>query len=321
MTLILTALNYGGVVQVVDRLLTRSTPAGLQRFDPNANKTIVLATRDALLSIAYTGLAFLEGVPTDEWLVRTITHKPIARGSDNVRPATISFVDSATWPDLGLVVNRLSDGLALAFTRLNPPDWREMPLTIIAAGWLLYRRRVPRPVAVTIAKAKGIAPVVTQWMPRYIGRRTYLAALPFGQMPKSEHSELLRQVAEVPMDQAEPILVKGLRSVSAREGTVGDQVTCVTISPPQYGSARVRYDSLKPDFARVTIRGRDLKVPVAFTPWILTPGMIEAPSIVSGPTTSQRQVGPWTLDLGGGPSDEESGLLALHFSQQRPRQP
>jgi hypothetical protein len=66
MTLIITLATADKVVQASDRRLT--LPDG-SVFDDEANKAICAGCKDAHFCIAYTGLAFVEGKKTDEWLI------------------------------------------------------------------------------------------------------------------------------------------------------------------------------------------------------------------------------------------------------------
>ena len=62
MTLILSLASSWFTLQVSDRLVTQ---AGKQ-FDPIANKNILYIGPDGIISLGYTGLAHLDGIPTDQ---------------------------------------------------------------------------------------------------------------------------------------------------------------------------------------------------------------------------------------------------------------
>ncbi len=62
MTLILSLASSWFTLQVSDRLVTQ---AGKQ-FDPIANKNILYIGPDGIISLGYTGLAYLDGIPTDQ---------------------------------------------------------------------------------------------------------------------------------------------------------------------------------------------------------------------------------------------------------------
>src|SRR5437867_2015050 len=61
MTPIVSLASRRYVLQVGDRLVTRAA----HPFDPFSNKAVIYFARDAVVSISYTGLAYLESLPTD----------------------------------------------------------------------------------------------------------------------------------------------------------------------------------------------------------------------------------------------------------------
>lgn len=69
MTLIITVATRQKVIQASDRRLTR--PDG-SFFSDDANKAVCIGCKDAYFCIGYTGLAFIEGMKTDEWLVESL---------------------------------------------------------------------------------------------------------------------------------------------------------------------------------------------------------------------------------------------------------
>jgi hypothetical protein len=78
MTQILTSASWGGACQVSDRLVTVDGSA----FDPAANKSIVIGAKDGIAALSYTGLAFLGGVPTDQWLAELLLKAGVETGND-----------------------------------------------------------------------------------------------------------------------------------------------------------------------------------------------------------------------------------------------
>jgi hypothetical protein len=68
MTLILTFASPFYVLQVSDRLVTVSG----KEFDAVANKNVIYLARDADATIGYTGRAFVDRVPTDQWIAEKL---------------------------------------------------------------------------------------------------------------------------------------------------------------------------------------------------------------------------------------------------------
>ena len=69
MTLIIARASPTGALMVSDR---RVTTSGIL-FDPDANKTILFADRNAVVAIGYTGMAYIGSLPTDQWLASALT--------------------------------------------------------------------------------------------------------------------------------------------------------------------------------------------------------------------------------------------------------
>lgn len=67
MTLIITALTANKIIQASDRRLTRFADGSI--FDDEANKAVCVRCKDAYFSMAYTGLAAINSIRMDEWLV------------------------------------------------------------------------------------------------------------------------------------------------------------------------------------------------------------------------------------------------------------
>src|SRR3546814_6108171 len=83
MTLVLTAMTPRYVVQAADRLLTK----GAAVHDAMANKTIIYRTRDGVMVLSYSGIAYLSRQPMDEWIAEQLWGDAIGRGPDGCGPA------------------------------------------------------------------------------------------------------------------------------------------------------------------------------------------------------------------------------------------
>jgi len=54
---------------------SRSGPAKKDPYDHLANKTLILVATDGIITMSYTGDAFVARTPTDQWLAEAITGK------------------------------------------------------------------------------------------------------------------------------------------------------------------------------------------------------------------------------------------------------
>jgi hypothetical protein len=71
-TLIVSAAANGVAFQVSDRLVSLHHRGLLTAYDDMANKNVVVIARDALLTIGYTGVAYLRAVPTDRFMAEAV---------------------------------------------------------------------------------------------------------------------------------------------------------------------------------------------------------------------------------------------------------
>jgi hypothetical protein len=119
-TLVLTAACPGFVVQVADRRLTLSNRPSAAPYDEFANKTVVYRPTDGVVTMGYSGLAYIDGLPTDEWLVQVLTGSEIHRDADDGRPAGVAMGRVANHWDLGRAVREIEGRSARACLRAIP---------------------------------------------------------------------------------------------------------------------------------------------------------------------------------------------------------
>ncbi|HKO14424.1 MAG TPA: hypothetical protein VJV22_20815, partial [Acidobacteriaceae bacterium] len=75
MTLITGIVNLRGAIHVSDRLTTLLSNG--RPFDPLANKTIIYLCDGAVVTIGYTGIAYISGRPTDVWIAEQLVGQDI----------------------------------------------------------------------------------------------------------------------------------------------------------------------------------------------------------------------------------------------------
>jgi hypothetical protein len=149
MTLILTLVTPFHVLQVSDRLVTtQSRTLGARTFDAFANKNLVFFARNALVTIGYTGLAYIDGAPTDHWLAEQLLDLslPLEFG------ARMRTGPEVRLEDIGRVVERVRTRLISTFTRVGTPSVLQ---TFVFAGIQWNRRRTIRPMASIVSNSRG----------------------------------------------------------------------------------------------------------------------------------------------------------------------
>jgi hypothetical protein len=325
MTLILTQASLRYVLQVSDRLVTQEK----KEFDPRSNKTIIYLARDALVSIAYSGRAYLDGTPTDQWIAEMLAGEPLRR--DN--RGGIQFGPLRRRLDIGQSIELLRTELGSAFARL-PRSTTPPTLQIIVAGWQ-WGRKQARPIATHVVKLDASPPVFRiEPLPRYWhfrqpeDRSLKLNAVGLSLVPRRnplsgdevrKTFERLLQTNPSP-DDSTHVLIDTIRLAASKQPRiVGEDCMCVYLPPPSSRFAQVVFVS--PQEQRVMVTGGRWQevLPATFSPWVIGPGLAAAPSIVVG--TISLPLGPFTVKITAPTVTDDTGIQAVWSSQRRPLDP
>jgi hypothetical protein len=312
-TLILAQASRLFALQVSDRLATRSGKV----FDPTFNKNVLFVARDAIVAFGCTGLAYLEGRTTDQWVAEVLFGQRIEDAT-----ATLRSGDARTWVHIGPAVQRLGKRMREALRPLErSAEAKQARIEILGVGWQWSRRKPPRPIMLGVKKAPGSGTVETWYGPREMGRKFLTAATPDEDLRQTEAEAMRAGLrGDSSADSAEGVLVKTIRRVAKRSPYVGPDCLSILIPPPSVGWARVRYLPLSA--TSVTIRDSSGRVrqslPAAFSPWIVSRGLLHAPSVL---------IGQMVLNLGGfvvhleAPEPKGPGLRAVMSRVRRRPEP
>jgi len=274
-TLHLALLTGGVVTQVGDRLLTTSSGATAEPWDPCANKTLVVLGDNFSGILSYAGLAHLSGKSTDERLAEAIWGRPLKEG-------TRGGLATAFAPRVPLRLGDVLKAVEMVLKRdllrqLGPA--RKQGLSVMATGWTWQRRaqfghgRV-RPFA-TILRHSGktgtgvkSSSTPRQW--RW-DRLRYTARIGAN---LGRHLDDLRKTAtEVSGTErdAELALVDQVRKFASTPygGTVGRDCMAVSIGRNQDLNVCFYRDPLVPGSS-------------AYTPFLIGEEMLVPPAIVRG---------------------------------------
>ena len=290
MTLHLTRISESYILQVSDRLVS----GGIQ--DPIANKNIIYWARDAIVSIAYTGLAYEfslsdRNIPTDEWIAGILWGKPIPRLTDENRPPTICYSKIERWLDIGQSMIFLRDQLQNSLEKL-PKSYKKLPFLLIAAGWQEKRRGRILPIFIVIEKKNDSSTFVIRRPQRYwyFGKKVGLDASPKGYVTKEEISHLTNQLKTGNQDEIEKLFVDEIRSVAFRNpNQVGSHCMSILLPPQPRFPIRIRFI---PEAIHTTTMKNNIEHPIAFSPWIIGSNMFCAPSIHVGNYTVTVKLTP-----------------------------
>jgi len=292
-------------------------------FDPASNKSILILTSTGIASLSYCGLAYLEGETTDTWIVEQVRGAKIPRHPDG-RHITSYFGQADTFPTLQEALGRIRAGLQRIREGPAASDLRRAPVIVVGVGWQFYRMKRPRPIFFGVAP--GHLAYETVWGPRVYGSTFLSQAVPDGHLSPKEVGELAERLAPLSLDDAETEMGRTTRMVAARTRGVGSDCMAVAISPPVVGNCHVRIRFIPKTHSVAMLEAGGLVAPaaVSFGPWLLSPGMWMAPTIMSAGGTTECQLGAYKVKMEGPTADgrlEHPGLVMFMQSQVRRPQP
>jgi hypothetical protein len=321
-TLILTYVSPLLAVQVSDRLLT--FPADGTAFDHASNKTLVYIARDAVVTIGYSGDAYMYRTPTDQWLAELLTGLPLTGSGPRGGGVAMHFGRRERSLDIGQSVELLRRRCSTWWTLFR---WSaQQPPRFVIAGWQRGRRRW-RPVLWTIRyDARFDVYRSEASYPRHAWAEGFcrLTAVP-ERAPISDaewHNAVLHLHKRLPADEVVGILLSLIRSAAGRSSFIGPDCMSTAIYPPHWNpSAHVRYLPVhEARFIDDIFSSPPKALPATFSPWIITPRLVQPPSITVGPTLDVV-AGGFRVVIDGPKPPTDSPLVFLMTDQKRPDQP
>lgn len=276
------------MTQSSDRVVSVARPHGLPRvLDSTFNKTVVFKATDALVTISFTGLAVLDGRPTDQWIAEHLwggavlddfAGKPML-GTHQLRPALHK--------DIVRSINALRDNLAPALTRC-PDSHRQSPLTIIVAGWKWSRGNQPRPYFLALQRNPSSEARIVHYRrfgsssPSHREPVPLLSASPRGYTSLADLDSLAQRWLDAEWEAEIDILADEYQRVASQWPTVSPDFISVTIPPMRFNHVIVRYNTPTPGIQPLSIMGVHVDASVVYSPWFVCSYGIQAPGIVAG---------------------------------------
>lgn len=347
MTLILTVASSAFVLQVSDRLVTstewvvdpttRTFVEVPRAFDAAANKTAIYHARNGILTIGYSGPAYIDGVPTDQWLA-SILHGEAFHESDPGTLWALAIGRAPQWLDVGQALSRLRGACDACLG--GSLGKRAERLEIVVAGFQWKRRRCwPISYELRFSTAGQVFELFgapRNWhFPRrridadeqagWLEQMTWplwLTATPNRAMKDERLIDLAQLLIRAGWRPAEwaRIYSEVIREASGRSGYIGRDCMSVVVMPPSR-DCRVEVEYVSETIARAVLVGPPTPIPIAvsFSPWILGPMIVRAPSISTG--TSAVSSGPFTIEVKGPPPSAQPTGISFSGAQQRPAEP
>ncbi len=328
-------------MQIADRLVTTDG----RIFDPASNKSLIYVARNAIVTIGYSGLAYLDGIPTDEWIAQTLWGKELPRHDDGRAVGHVLGGGPRQSIDIGRAIERVCCGCENALQNDRAPLKAKF-LQIVFAGWQWRRmgsRTVWRPIlhAISSERQNGQIRCDVDSITRYWHYERVLrdgkSCLPFAMLPVPSTTDIpdvrtaelitrLGPVAHIP-DTARQTLVKEIQTRAASIPTIGKDCMCIYMPFPPSSGDVVEADYISAEYEpRIPAWGEIYSG--SYSPWIIGPASLHAPSIILG--MHKVRIGPFVVRLrspsppkGLGPRLKGPGptLNAASISQKRPPKP
>jgi hypothetical protein len=271
-TFIATVATPHYTLQVSDRLLT--APAG--PFDALANKALILGTRRGVVSVAFSGTAFVKGRSTDQRIAEQVTGTPLDQDAT-------TFTDAAVAPSIGHVIHTLVEYF------YDSRAWRQYQSEFVMTGWQWKIRqgamRNYRPVLYSVKTIGRIGSIkLWQHVPRHWPERRGVALNisgidPFTSAERKTYTARLAPQLPAP-EEAEAVLVEMLREAARRNDGIGQDGMSILLPASAPWRPRVNYVSVTEPTLTWVKSGQ--RVPIRYTPWVVHGGVAAGTRIVMG---------------------------------------
>jgi hypothetical protein len=247
------------------------------------------------------------------------------------KPPALFFWDGSREPrrDIGQTIQNLRTELETAIARVDRRH--RVDTDVVIAGWQFGMRRPKplRPIVTVLNYSMSTGAVDLVRRCRYWhyargptgGLRFSLDVAPASNISLAEHEDLIERLPDRSPQEAEEILVDGIRRVASRSTVVGHECMSILLPPPHSSHpVRVRYIPMMPAKAGFRIGGSIREISIAFSPWIIGPGIISAPAILSG-GRSDIDLGQFRVSIEAPSIDPREHNIHILRGQERPSWP
>lgn len=334
MTLSISVALPRAVIQVTDRLV--SNVETMKTFDSISNKNVVLRARDGVVSIAYSGPAYLEGIPTDEWIAEALSGEIL--GVEGKRPVA-KMGPTKTWLRVGHAVQTIAEAMQPllpaqkpSYVQLNIAGWcwktSGAEERLDKAHHVLWDVKVTQDRVDVNRNAKWEMRDPKKWGTYWMSvlgcslpmppHRVMWA--PDGNLSEDEASALDRQLIGCTFNPrvATNLVVNTLRrKAQPKKSGIGESCLCIVLPHPENRIIQTRFDALRDD-AHLAIDGERIDE-IGFSPFVVGGNAIVYPSAVYG--QAGYEFDGFRVEINGRPRTKRGPLLSGQFGQPRPPDP
>jgi hypothetical protein len=256
---------------------TPKNPSG--DWDMHANKTVIAVGSDCWLVLGYTGLAYLDGKPTDQLIAEAIS------GHDNLSGGAAFipwFVPQL--PHYREIRDKIEGKLADAYSRLPKTTADKYPTLVLASG-VQRKNNLIHGVMFRVT-VQGSTSDSVELTPSTISpSRFHINAVGMVNNPVIDRAkDRITQMTNGSLEQVRDILMEAVIETSQLTDYVGEDVMGVVLDK-QNNKISTHFRRVDPQRQAElldqagNINDRFKQMPTVSTPYVLTPGMIFGPSI------------------------------------------
>jgi hypothetical protein len=314
-TIILSLVTAHYALQISDRQLSQEKqPGQYEAWDRASNKSVILLGHDGLISMGYSGPAFISGATTDGWIAEVVAERSM--GANRERPdfgiqIGEGIPDRPVYMHLSSVKDRLNE--ARIARRVN----RELTVSYVGLRWNHLKKPVwPVVGRITwdqVRQAYAVAMSKRRW--GWESGRSYLFSA--SGFSENEARAALRSRlpnTDLSREQVVSTFIDVLRSLPPQDTTVGKDCLITTIQR-ESPHVHIKHEPYGISQVSVAFSGGVIDLPASFSPWILTPKLLATPQVISGPGGTY-QSGPFEFKVEGSAGP---GHFWLMSSQPRRR--
>jgi hypothetical protein len=277
MTLIISKSSRDYVLQVTDRLVTRSGAS----FDPLANKNILFCALNGILSFAYTGHAYIGGTPTDQWLAEQLIGKNfiIHDGLPAIEcgPTKLIYIG----PALQILIEALNKAFDKEIEPNFKKDWFEKRFDLCFVGYVWNKKGKFRPFCGDIFKPPSSKKFWIIFSDRNWYYEAHISGAPVANISQEQLESLMVKLRNKVPDEAENLIVELIREISKNISIVGSDCMSIFIPSPSVAHTspiRVKFIPKIERIIDVPNIGDNIKT--IYSPWVIGPRMFIPPAML-----------------------------------------